>query len=325
MKKFLALLLAVLMVLSMAACGAKEDNSANDSANAEKPYIAMIALGYGHQFWQAVKQGAEQAAEEYGVTITFEGPEQETMVDKQVDMLKTAIQNKPAAICMAAIDVASVYDILNEQKAAGVPVVAFDAGLGDELPQVTVSCNNEEAGKLAAQNAAELLGGEGKIAIMGHSETAPDAIARVEGFIKEIEANWPNIEIVDDQYADGDQLRSAEATKGMLLANPDIDLIYASNEGACVGAYNGMKELGVNGQVKLVGFDSSAALKEGIRCGDISGAITQDPVSMGYMCVEAAVKLMNGEDLGTTFIDAGFAWYNADNMDSPEIAPCLYD
>ena len=322
MKKFLALLLAVLMILSMAACGAQD---AQEAPEDDKPYVAMIALGYGHQFWQAVKQGAEQAAEEYGVTITFEGPEQETMVDKQVDMLKTAIQNKPDAICMAAIDIASVTDILNEQKAAGVPVIGFDAGLGDELPQVTVSCNNEEAGKLAAQNAAELLNGEGKIAIMGHSETAPDAIARVEGFIKEIEANWPNIEIVDDQYADGDQLRSAEATKGMLLANPEIDLIYASNEGACVGAYNGMKELGVNGQVKLVGFDSSAALKEGIRCGDISGAITQDPVSMGYMCVEAAVKLMNGEDLGTTFIDAGFAWYNADNMDSPEIAPCLYD
>lgn len=322
MKKFLALSLAVLMILSMAACGAQD---AQEAPEDDKPYVAMIALGYGHQFWQAVKQGAEQAAEEYGVTITFEGPEQETMVDKQVDMLKTAIQNKPDAICMAAIDIASVTDILNEQKAAGVPVIGFDAGLGDELPQVTVSCNNEEAGKLAAQNAAELLNGEGKIAIMGHSETAPDAIARVEGFIKEIEANWPNIEIVDDQYADGDQLRSAEATKGMLLANPEIDLIYASNEGACVGAYNGMKELGVNGQVKLVGFDSSAALKEGIRCGDISGAITQDPVSMGYMCVEAAVKLMNGEDLGTTFIDAGFAWYNADNMDSPEIAPCLYD
>ncbi len=322
MKKFLALLLAVLMILSMAACGAQD---AQEAPEDDKPYVAMIALGYGHQFWQAVKQGAEQAAEEFGVTITFEGPEQETMVDKQVDMLKTAIQNKPDAICMAAIDIESVYDILNEQKSNGIPVVAFDAGLGDELPQVTVSCNNEEAGKLAAQNAAELLNGEGKIAIMGHSETAPDAIARVEGFIKEIEANWPNIEIVDDQYADGDQLRSAEATKGMLLANPEIDLIYASNEGACVGAYNGMKELGVNGQVKLVGFDSSAALKEGIRCGDISGAITQDPVSMGYMCVEAAVKLMNGEDLGTTFIDAGFAWYNAENMDSPEIAPCLYD
>ena len=67
------------------------------------------------------------------------------------------------------------------------------------------------------------------------------------------------------------------------------------------------------------------ALKDGIRSGDIAGAITQNPVAMGYMTVEAAVKLMNGEDLGTNFIDSGFAWYNADNMDDPAIAPCLYD
>ena len=58
----------------------------------DKPYIAMIALGYGHQFWQAVRQGAEEAAKDYNVRITFEGPEEETMVDKQVDMLKTAGQ-----------------------------------------------------------------------------------------------------------------------------------------------------------------------------------------------------------------------------------------
>ena len=325
MKKFAALFLAVLMVLTLAACGAKQEQAQTQAPAEDKPYVAMIALGYSHQFWQAVKQGAEQAAEQYGVTITFEGPEQETMVDKQVDMLKTAVQNKPNAICMAAIDVESVTAILEEQKAAGVPVVAFDSGLGDTLPQVTVSCNNAEAGKLAAQKAAELLGDSGKVAVLGHTETVADGVARVEGFVEEMKSNHSGIEVVDIQYAEGDQLKSAEAVKGMLMANPDIDLVYCTNEGACVGAYNGMKELGVAGDVKLVGFDSSAALKAGIRSGEISGAITQNPVAMGFKTVEAAVKLMNGEAVEDTFIDAGFAWYNADNMDSEEIAPCLYD
>ena len=337
MKKIVALLLALMMVLSLVACGAQEEvvetetteevveEVVEETVEEDVPYVAMIALGYNHQFWQAVKQGAEQAAADYGVTVTFEGPEDETMVDKQVDMLNTAIQNSPDAIAMAAIDVASVTSILEEQKAAGIPVVAFDAGLGNELPQVTVSCNNTEAGKLAAINAAELLGDAGKVAVLGHTETVPDGVARVDGFVNEITENHPNIEVVDIQYAEGDHMLSAEALKGMLLADPEIDLVYCTNEGACVGAYNGMKELGVVGEVMLVGFDSSKALKDGIRAGEIAGAITQDPVNMGYMTVEAAVKLMNGEDLGTDFIDAGFAWYNAENMDAPEIAPCLYD
>lgn len=336
MKKIVALLLALMMILSLVACGAQEEvvetetteevvEEVTEETAEDVPYVAMVSLGYSHQFWQAVKQGAEEAAAEYGVTITFEGPEQETMVDEQVDMLNTAIQNGPEAICMAAIDVASVTTILEEQKAAGIPLVGFDAGLGEELPAVNVASNNTEAGKLAAVNAAELLGGEGKVAVLGHTETVPDGVARVDGFVNEMAENYPGIEIVDIQYAEGDHMKSAEALKGMLLADPEIDLVYCTNEGACVGAYNGMKELGIVGEVLLVGFDSSKALKDGIRSGEIAGAITQNPVAMGYKTVEAAVKLMNGEDLGTNFIDSGFAWYNAENMDSPEIAPCLYD
>lgn len=330
MKKTIALLLALVMVIGLMACGAKQpaesDAPADGTApSGDKPYVAMIALGYSHQFWQAVKQGAEKAAEEYGVTITFEGPEQETQVDKQVDMLKTAIQNNPAAICMAAIDVESVTTILEEQKAKGVPIVGFDAGVGSELPAVTCSVNNAAAGALAAQHAAEILGDKGKVAILGHTETVQDGVARVQGFVDEIEQNHPDIEVVDIQYADGDQLKSAEAVKGMLTANPEIQLVYTTNEGACVGAYNGMKELNVIGNVQLIGFDSSAALKEAIRSGDIIGAITQDPITQGYKTVECAVKLLNGEKLDETFIDTGFYWYNKDNMDDENIAPCLYD
>lgn len=327
MKKLIALLLAAIMLVGLCACAAKAPAESTDTQTADtnKPYVAMIALGYSHQFWQAVKQGAEKAAEEYGVRITFEGPEQETQVDKQVDMLKTAVQNKPNAICMAAIDVESVTAILQEQKDAGVPIVAFDAGLGSELPQVTCSVDNAAAGALAAQHAAEIVGENGKVAILGHTETVQDGVARVQGFVDEITKNHPGIEIVDIQYADGDQMKSAEALKGMLTANPDIQLVYTTNEGACVGAYNGMKELGVIGSVQLIGFDSSAALKAGIKSGEIIGAITQDPITEGYKTVEAAVKLMNGEKVDETFIDTGFYWYDKDNMDDAAIAPCLYD
>ena len=110
----------------------------------------------------------------------------------------------------------------------------------------------------------------------------------------------------------------------MLQAHPDIDLIYTSNEGACVGAYNGLKEAGKIKEVLLVGFDSSAAMKEGVRSGEIVGAITQDPVGMGYKTVEAAVKLLNGEKVDS-FIDTGCYWYDASNMDEDHIKPLLYD
>ena len=58
---------------------------------AAKPYIPLISKGFQHQFWQAVKQGAEKAAKDFNVTITFEGPESESQVDKQIEMLQAAL------------------------------------------------------------------------------------------------------------------------------------------------------------------------------------------------------------------------------------------
>lgn len=287
-------------------------------------YIAMVSLGYGHQFWQAVKQGAEEAAAELGYRITFEGPETETMVDKQVDMLKTAIQNKPKAICMAAIDTEAVAGILQEEKEKGIPIIGFDAGVGEKESDAKCATDSIEAGALAAEHVAEILGGEGKVAIIGHSQTVIDAVQRVEGFREKLETDYPDIEIIDEQYGEGDQLKSAEIAKSMVIAHPELQLIYTSNEGACVGAYNGLKEAGKIGEVQLVGFDSSAALKAAVKSGEIVGAITQDPIGMGRVTVETAVKLINGEEV-EDFIDTGCYWYDASNMEDEEIAPLLYD
>lgn len=336
MRKLISVLLAMALMLSMAACApaaAPETGKQPDAPSAppaetsasgeELPYIPVIALGFGHQFWQAVKMGAEQAAKEYGVQITFEGPETETMVDKQVDMLKTALSKNPVAVCLAAIDNEAVAADLKAAKEKGIKVVGFDAGCG-ELADTHCSTSNYDAGVLAAENAARLMNETGVVAVVGHSQTVVDAVARVEGFVDTIKAKYPNMSIADIQYGEGDHLKSADIAKSMMTAHPEIGLIYASNEGACVGAYNGLKEVNKIGQVKLIGFDSSAAMKDAIRKGEISGAITQDPVGMGYKSVEAAVKLMRGETVDAV-IDTGCYWYDATNMDAAHIAPLLYD
>jgi ribose transport system substrate-binding protein len=83
---------------------ATEEAAAGDAAadTAAKPYIPVISKGFQHQFWQAVKMGSEQAAADYNVDITFEGPESEAMVDKQIEMVQAALAKNPAAICLAA-------------------------------------------------------------------------------------------------------------------------------------------------------------------------------------------------------------------------------
>lgn len=134
---------------------------ASMASAADELYIPLVSKGFQHQFWQAVKSGAEQAAEEYGVRITFEGPDNETMVDRQIDMLAAALANKPAAIGFAALDSQAAIPLLRQANEAGIPVIAFDSGVDSDIPLATATTDNALAAGMAADKMAELIGGKG--------------------------------------------------------------------------------------------------------------------------------------------------------------------
>jgi len=228
-----------------------------------KPYVALVSKGFQHQFWQAVKIGAEQAAEEFNVTVTFEGPDGEGAVDRQLDMISAALSKKPSAIAIAAIDSQATVPLLRDAESAGIPVIAFDSGVDSDIPITNASTDNG-----------------------------------------------------------GDHLRSAEITKTLLLAHPDLKGIFGTNEGSAIGVALGKQEVGSD--VVVIGYDSGAAQIAAVRNGTIAGAITQNPVGIGYRSVEAAVKTLNGETV-EKHIDTGFYYYDASNIDDPTIAAVLYD
>lgn len=292
-------------------------------ASAQEIYIPLVSKGFQHQFWQAVKSGADKAAAELGVEVTFEGPDNETMVDKQIDMLSAALAKQPKAIGFAALDSQAATPLLKQAQEAGIPVIAFDSGVDSDIPVTTVTTDNLAAAALAADKMAELIGGAGKVALVVHDQTSRTGIDRRDGFVNRMAEAHKDIEIVDIQYGGGDQLQSTEITKAILAANPDIKGIFGANEGSAIGVVNGIKESGAQGVI-VIGYDSGAAQKQAIMDGVMAGAITQNPVGMGYETVKAALAATKGEAL-PKIIDSGFAWWDKSNMDSPEIAAVLYD
>ncbi|WP_299843206.1 ABC transporter substrate-binding protein [uncultured Paracoccus sp.] len=289
----------------------------------DKMYIPLVSKGFQHQFWQAVKAGADKAAAEFGVDVTFEGPDTEAQVDKQMDMLAAALAKKPAAIGFAALDSQAATPLLKQAQDAGIPVIAFDSGVDSDIPATTVTTDNLAAAGMAADKMAELIGGAGKVALVVHDQTSRTGIDRRDGFVNRMKEGHPDIEIVDIQYGAGDQLQSTEITKAILTANPDLKGIFGANEGSAIGVLNAIKETGTTGVV-VIGYDSGAAQKEAIRSGAMAGAITQNPVGIGYETVKAAIAATKGETLPKT-IDSGFKWYDKTNIDDPEVAAVLYD
>lgn len=289
----------------------------------ETMYIPLVSKGFQHQFWQAVKAGADKAAAEFSVEVTFEGPDNETMVDKQIDMLSAALAKNPKAIGFAALDTQAAIPLLKQAQAAGIPVVAFDSGVDSDIPVTTVTTDNLAAAALAADKMSELIGGSGKVALVVHDQTSRTGIDRRDGFVNQIKDKHPGIEIVDIQYGGGDQLQSTEIAKAILAANPDLKGFFGANEGSAIGVVNAIKETGTQGVV-VIGYDSGAAQKQAVMDGVMAGAITQSPVGMGYETVKAAIAAVNGETLPKV-IDSGFAWWDKSNMNDAEIAAVLYD
>ncbi|RAE29088.1 BMP family ABC transporter substrate-binding protein, partial [Burkholderia multivorans] len=136
--------------------------------------------------------------------------------EQQVTQLQGALDKQPDAVAIAALDSKAVIPLLQQAQSSDIPVIAFDSGVDSDIPLTTVATDNKAAAAEDAKKLAEALDGKGKVGIVTHSETAQTGVDRRDGFVEYLEANEPGIEIVAEQNADGDQAKSADATKAML-------------------------------------------------------------------------------------------------------------
>ena len=324
--------------------------------------IEIIAKGFQHDFWRAVMAGAEEQAALEGVTINFVGPSSETAIAEQIDMLNSAINRQPHAIGFAALDTNASIDAINRAYEAGIPIIGFDSGVPD-APVGTIVANvatdNYAAGELAAtgmfpgiedklvdaQNSAVRIG------VVSQEVNSLSIYARTAGFVDqmyallEADANIGagNIAIIGHSRFVNDvnesQARAiieirvpADATDALgrteaqtLLNQEDLIGIYGSNEfgaNALINADDMLSQGRIGVDVIAVGFDSGTMQNNAIRSGRFFGSVTQNPVKMGAETVRLAVAAIRGEAVG---VDTGAVWYNAANIDDPEIEALLYE
>jgi ribose transport system substrate-binding protein len=319
MRKIALVILAMMLVLATSCEKKKEAPKA-----AEKVYIPLISKGFQHQFWQAVKKGAENAAKDLNVDITFEGPETEAMVDKQIEMLQAALAKNPKALGIAALDSKAAIPLLQEAQKRKIPVIAFDSGVDSDIPLTTVATDNLVAAAVAADKIAEAIGKKGKVAIIVHDQTSRTGIDRRDGFLKRMKEAYPDIKVLEPQYGGGDHLKSTEIAKAVINGNPDLKAYFGANEGSAIGIINAVRELKKEGKIVVVGYDSGKLQIDAIRSGLMLGAVQQNPVLMGYKTVEAAVKAIKGETLPKK-IDSGYLWADKSNLDDPKVKAVLYE
>lgn len=297
---------------------------AAESQNQNDRYIAVICKGSQHEFWKTVEQGARDAGEELDIRITFEAPEDESQIDLQIEMVEQAIENQADAIVLAPLDTERLNSVIEKAVNKGIPVLTFDSDVSTESRVATIGTNNESAGAIAARNAASLMNGVGRVAIVSHVEGAQTAIERNAGFINEIEEKYGSrIEVVGVSYCEGDPELAREQALAFIEKYPDLKCIYASNEGCAVGVAAAVQEKNLQNRISVIGFDSSDDEIAYLADGVIDGMVVQNPYNMGYLGVRNINKVLDGEDIEEK-IDTGATYVNGDNLYDEDTQWLLY-
>ena len=300
---------------------------AGTSSFAKTNEIAVIVKTENANFWQNVKKGAEAAGKDLGneYKVTFQGPQAETAIDEEVNMVNNAINRGVSGIVLAASDPEALIPPVKKAFENGIPVVIIDSGINSDgkYYQSFLATDNRAAGKLAAEKLLAKHGmKKGKVAVMSYTPGAASAIERTGGFMDEVKKQH-DIKLMEPLYSQSDMVTALNQTIDVLTSNPDLTAIFGANEPTAVGMARAIKERGFAGKLVAVRFDGNQDLQNFVRDGTLEGIVVQSSYQMGYKGVNTINKIIKGEKVDK-FIDTGVVFVTKDNIDSEEAKAVLY-
>ena len=312
MKKLVALFLALIMVLSLVACGApaadapKADAPAAEAPKAEEPKaeepaaeklkIGIFVKDNTNPFWRYVVKGAMQAGEDLGVEVIEYTPAEASNVEQQVSLVQDAIQAKLDGIAIVAVDSNALLDSCKQAKEAGIVVIPFNSRMDDLGAETFVGIDNYTGMKGLMEELVKKLDGKGKVVIL---EGVLAGYANQERMraVNEVLAANPGIEVVADQAADAQREKAITVMENILQANPEIDAVIGHNDNTALGAYQAVLDAGREDEMIITGFDAQEELLRYLAAGDerVAMSVDQSPFMQGYSGVESVVKVLKGE------------------------------
>ncbi|MCI9163834.1 MAG: substrate-binding domain-containing protein [Lachnospiraceae bacterium] len=264
--------------------------------------IALITMDSIDQHWVTLNDGAQKAAAELGVSVTFMSPNTKDDA-QQIECVNNAVAGGYQAIIVAANGPDAISSALKEAASSGVKIVYVDSPANVDA-EATFSTDNEAAGKTAGEEmikALETAGvTSGKIGIVNVNAATDSTVKRENGFRSAFEGK--GYELMETQYGEGDAAKSQTIAENYITQG--VVGIFGCNEGSTTGTGNAIKASGNSGIVG-VGFDKSDAIMNLINDGFLLCTMAQNPDVMGEEGVKAAVKALEGESLGGAVQDTG--------------------
>jgi len=293
-------------------------------------------------FFVKMREGAEAAAAELGLTLNSYAGQVDGDNEAQVAAIETCIANGASGILITASDTAAIVPSIEEAREAGLLVIALDTPLSPtDAADATFATDNFLAGELIGQWAAGTLGDDAanaKIAMLDLAISQPTVgVLRDQGFLKGfgIDLGDPNRwgdeedeRIICNEVTAGNEEGGRTAMETCLAADPDINVVYTINEPAAAGAYEALVAVGRQDDVLIVSVDGGCPGVADVADGVIGATSQQYPLRMASLGIAAIAQFAKDGTLpentpGKDFFDTGVALVTdkaVDGVDSVSVS-----
>ena len=275
--------------------------SITTSSHAEKRILFSIkGPGSGNPFWASVEKGAREEAAKLGVDLVLVAPPQEGDVQAQINQVEDQLAKGVDAIALAPGDPNAFAPIVDDAIKSGVPVVFVDTkGINEGV--TFIGTNNKNGAALAAKFICDKTPKGADVAVLTGIESQSTALLRRDGAVQGLKDCGLNL--VATQTAEWDTAKGRSVTESIILKNPNIKAIFASNDNMGLGAMQALKDADMN-DVVVVGFDATPDAAKSILAGEMTATIAQFSYNMGAYGVKYALELANGGSIDIN-IDTG--------------------
>lgn len=283
--------LLAILALASAGCtsggnGGQSGQSGSQGASGGQKTIGVSIQDLQAQFYEDMETGMKAEASKYGYAITF--VDANTDQAKQTSQVEDFISKGVSAIVLTPADSTAVGPSIVEANQANIPVFTADIAnsSGKGVVIAHIASDNIQGGKVAADLLGQALGGQGTIAIIDQPEVT-SVQDRVKGFKDELALKYPNVKIVADQSAGGDQTRAATVMDNLLQTYPTLSGVFGINDNSALGALSAVRAVGKVGKIKIVGYDASPIAQKAIDAGQMVGDPQQHPDVIGKLTIDA--------------------------------------
>jgi rhamnose transport system substrate-binding protein len=284
--------LALAASLAVSACG---------QSSSKKLHIYLLPKVKGIPYFETCAKGAQEAAKELGVQVTYDGPVSGKAQEAAKSVEQWTVQGADV-LCVSANDPAIMAPAMKAAMKQNVHVITWDADTPADSRELFVNqATARQIGEGLVDTLAKDIGNgdpakaEGDVAIVTATLTAANQNEWMKYMKAHLDKTYPRLKLIAIEPSDDNQTKALQVTGDLIKAHPNLKGVWAISSAAFPGAAEAIKQAGKAGQIQVTGLSTPNDMKKYVKDGTVKSVVLWNTVDLGYLTIYTAHALATGQ------------------------------